>query len=225
MKNKTLKWYDPFLLKILPPIGTLFVKLLLYSCKIIHIEGKDYPGTALYTTWHQRMSFFARYLARKKLIIMISQSRDGEYGARMAKYLGFGYVRGSSTRGGVKALREMIIQLKKGRSAGILADGPLGPPRIVKTGPIIIARESGAPIVPIIWGCDRYWILNSWDRYLIPKPFARIVIKYGESIFIPPDARSDELEFYRKRLQDILNECTRWCDDFFNVVIPWGKGK
>ena len=152
MKNKIFKWYDPFLLRILPPVVTLFAKLLLYSCKIVRIEGKDYPGTALYTTWHQRMLFFARYLVNKKLIIMISQSRDGEYGARVAKYLGFGYVRGSSTRGGIKALREMIIQLKRRKSAGILADGPLGPPRIVKTGLVIIARESGVPIIPIVWG-------------------------------------------------------------------------
>jgi len=226
MENKKLlRWYDPFLLRTVPYAGALFIKLLLYTCKIVHIEGEDFSETALYATWHQRMSFFARYLAKKKLIILISQSRDGEYGAKLAKCLGFGYIRGSSTRGGIKAMREMITQLKKGKSVGILADGPLGPPRIAKTGPIIIARESGVPIVPILWGCDRGWIFNSWDRYLVPKPFSKIVIRYGKHIFVPQDIKAEGLEFYRKRLQDILNECTKWCDDFFGVTIPWQKEK
>jgi len=219
-----LRWCDPFLLEILPPVAAALVKLALHTCSIIHIEGKDYSETALYATWHQRMSFFARYLANKHLIIMISSSRDGEYGARMAKYLGFGYVRGSSTRGGIKALKSMIDYLKKGRSVGILADGPLGPPRIAKLGPILIARESGVPIVPIVWGCNRFWTLNSWDRYLIPRPFSKIVIRYGEPIFVPFDTKLPEnLEFYKKRLQDILNLCISWCDAFFNVDVPWKK--
>ena len=222
--NKILKWYDPFFLKILPPTGAFLVKTLLNTCSIVHIEGKDYNKPALYVSWHQRMSFFARYLAKKHLIIMISQSRDGEYGKRFADCLGFGYVRGSSSKGGIKALRNMIDYLKSGRSAGILADGPLGPPRIAKIGPIIIARDSGVPIVPIVWGCDRFWTLNSWDRYLIPKPFSKIVIRCEDPIFVPEDAKSAQaLEFYRKRLQNVLNKCVNWCDKFFGVNVPWKK--
>ncbi len=221
--KKILRRYDPILLRILPPVGAFFVKSLLNTCSIVGIEGEDHPEPVLYVSWHQRMSFFARHLAERHPVIMISQSRDGEYGRRFAEQLGFGYVRGSSSKGGIKALRDIINHLKGGKSAGILADGPLGPPRIAKIGPIIIARESKVPIVPIVWGCSRFCALSSWDRYLIPRPFSRIVIRYGDPIFVPADARSSKLEFYRKKLQDILNRCTRWCDDYFGVTVPWKK--
>jgi len=224
--KKILRWYDPFLLRILPPSGAFLVRLLLNTCSIVHIEGKEYDKPALYVSWHQRMSFFARYLAKKHPVIMISQSRDGEYGKRFADCLGFGYVRGSSSRGGIKALRDMINYLKEGRSAGILADGPLGPPRIAKTGPIIIARKSRVPIVPIMWGCNRFWTFNSWDRYLIPRPFSKIVIRAENPIFVPEkDESTKMLEFYRKRLQHILNTCVKWCDEFFGVTVPWKREK
>ncbi len=225
MTNKRIfKWYDPFLLQILPPIISLAGKTLLFSCHIVHQEGINYKNPAVYATWHQRMAFFARYLAGKNLIIMISQSRDGEYGAKIAKHLGFQYVRGSSTRGGIKALKNMINLLKQGNSAGILADGPLGPPRIAKMGPIIIARETGLPIIPIVWSCNRSWILNSWDRYIVPKPFAKVVVRHEKPLWVPKNIRTkEELEFYRKRLQDKLNECTQWCDKFFGLAIPWKR--
>lgn len=222
--KKNLRCYDPILLKILPPAGAFLVKSLLKTCSIVDIEGKDHPKPVLYVTWHQRMAFFARYLAQKHPIIMISQSRDGEYGRRFADYLGFGYVRGSSSKGGIKALRDMINYLKEGRSAGILADGPLGPPRVAKVGPIIIARESGVPIMPVAWGCSSFWTLNSWDRYLIPRPFSKIVIRYGSPIFVPKEAKSaKELELYRKNLQNTLETCAKWCDEFFGVTVPWKK--
>ena len=224
--RKIIRRYDYLLLRIIPPTGAFLIKSLLNTCAIVHIKGRDFSDPVLYVSWHQRMSFFARYLAEKHPVIMISQSKDGEYGRRFADYLGFRYVRGSSSKGGIRALRNMITYLKQGRSAGILADGPLGPSRIAKIGPIIIAREGNVPIVPIVWGCDRFWILNSWDRYLIPKPFSKVVIRYGNPIFVPKEAKStQELEFYRKRLQDILDICTQWCDNFFGVTVPCKKEK
>jgi len=172
------------------------------------------------------MSFFARYLAKKSPVILISQSRDGEYGAQIAKHLGFGYVRGSSTKGGIKAFRQMIEHIKQGRSIGILADGPLGPPRVAKTGPVLIASKGQVPIIPVVWSCNRFWVLNSWDRYIIPKPFSKIVIRHGDPLLVPSRlVLPEELEYYRKRLQNILNTCTKWCDEFFGVRIPCKKEK
>jgi len=228
MKNNksVFRWYDPLLLEFVPPLVAVLTKALLSTCAIIYIEGEDTSGPCIYVSWHQRMSFFARYLAKKNPIILISQSRDGEYGARIARYLGFGYVRGSSTRGGIKALRQIIEHLKKGRPVGILADGPLGPPRVVKTGPVLIASKSGAPIIPLMWSCNRFWLLNSWDRYMIPKPFSKIVIRHGDPLLVPSRLiLPEELEYYRKRLQNILNDYTKWCDEFFGVRIPCKKEK
>ncbi len=218
--KKILRWYDPIFLNIMPQVVASLAKILLNSCSIVRVEGSDFPGTCIYASWHQRMSFFARYLSKKRLIIMISQSRDGEYGARIAKFLGFEYVRGSSTRGGLSALKRMVSYLRSGRSVGILVDGPLGPPRIVKKGAIMISSMSQVPIVPIVWSCSRFWVLNSWDRYMIPKPFSKVVIKYGEPIFVPYKAKDEEIELYRKRLQECLNRDTDWCDRFFGVDVP-----
>jgi len=220
------RWYDPFLLNLVPPFITSLIKALLSTCSIIYIEGKDASAPCIYVSWHQRMFFFARYLAKKSPIILISQSRDGEYGARIAEHLGFGCVRGSSTRGGLKAFRQMIEHIKQGKSIGILADGPLGPPRVAKKGPILIASKSGAPIVPLMWSSNKFWILNSWDRYIIPKPFSKIVIRQGNPLLVPSRfSSSEEVEYYRKRLQNILNNYAKWCDEFFGVRIPCKKEK
>lgn len=223
MKKDVLKWCDSFLLKTAPPFVAFISKLLLNTCHIVHIEGKKISSSCIYVSWHQRMSFFARYLAKEHLVIMISQSRDGEYGARIANYLGFRHVRGSSNRGAVKVLKEIIEYARRGNSIGILADGPLGPPRVAKTGPILIASKSGIPIIPIMWSCTKFWTLNSWDRYMIPKPFSKVVIKIAEPIFVPDKISREEIEFYRKRLQNSLNELVNWCDGYFGVIVPCKK--
>jgi hypothetical protein len=157
------------------------------------------------------------------MTIMISQSRDGEYAARLADRLGFRGVRGSTTRGGFVALKELVALIKQGERVGMLADGPLGPARVAKIGTVIMAREAEAPILPIAWGADRCWVLNSWDRYLIPKPFARVAVYLAEPIWVPGSAKKKDLEFYRRRLEDELNQITRWCDEQFGAERPWRK--
>jgi lysophospholipid acyltransferase (LPLAT)-like uncharacterized protein len=154
---------------------------------------------------------------------MISASRDGEYAARVASWLGFKNVRGSSTRGGSKALKEIIRRMKAGEIGGMLADGPQGPARVAKMGSVIIARKARVPIIPVLWGADRCWVFNSWDRYLVPKPFARVVILYEEPVWIPETAGNEELERFRKRFEDLLNRGTLWCDEQVGGERPWRK--
>ncbi|MBW2083032.1 MAG: DUF374 domain-containing protein [Deltaproteobacteria bacterium] len=140
----------------------------------------------------------------KPLVVMVSQSRDGEYGASLVSLFGFSSVRGSSTRGGSEALKDLTELVIKGAWGGIVVDGPLGPPREPKIGAIVLAKKSRAPLMGVSWGADRCWVLNSWDRFLIPKPFARI-------------------ENYRSLLKEQLNEATAWCDEYFGVKRPWRK--
>ena len=228
-----LRWYDPILLNILPPVVTLVIKLLLYSCRVIKVEGREKEtdalaqsqGKAVYATWHQRVIFHGRHLAHKNLTVMISQSRDGEYATRLVSLFGHPNVRGSSTRGGPLALKELTQKIKEGGRAGILADGPLGPARVAKIGAVIMARETQVPLIPLTWGADRCWSINSWDRFLIPKPFARIFIHYPEPIWISPSADEEELEGYRCLLEERLNQGTRWCDTHFGPERPWRKVK
>jgi len=232
-EKSLLRWYDPILLKVLPPVVALLIKLLLFSCRVIKVEGREKEtealaqsqGRAVYATWHQRVIYHARYLAHHDLTVMVSQSRDGEYAVRLVSLFGHKNVRGSSTRGGSQALKEMTQKIKEGEKGGILADGPLGPARVAKIGAVIIAHNAQVPLIPILWGVDRCWTLNSWDRFLIPKPFARIVIYHVEPIWIPPSADGEKLEAYRRLLEESLNQGTRWCDECFGPERPWRKVK
>jgi hypothetical protein len=207
------------------------MKLLMLSCRVVRLEGLERAqeavsrtrGGAVYATWHQRMSYHFHHFGSRHVTMMISRSRDGEYAARVARWLGFREVRGSSTRGGSQALKEIIERMGKGEIGGMLADGPQGPPRKAKVGSVIMARDAGVPLVPVLWGADRCWVFNSWDRYLVPKPFARVAILYEEPILVPPDAEGERLEACRALFEDRLNRGTRWCDEQFGVVRPWRK--
>jgi lysophospholipid acyltransferase (LPLAT)-like uncharacterized protein len=230
-EKPSLRGYDPVLLKIIPPVVAFFIKSLMLSCRVVKIEGLEKVneaiavsgGRAVYATWHQRMSYHFHYFGARHVTIMISQSRDGEYAARVASWLGFKNVRGSSTRGGSRAVKELIRKIGEGERAGMLADGPLGPARIAKMGSVLIARDAGVPLIPVNWGSDRCWIFNSWDRYMVPKPFAKVSIFYADPIWIPISANGDELEGYRQLFEDYLNAGSLWCDEQFGLKRPWKK--
>jgi lysophospholipid acyltransferase (LPLAT)-like uncharacterized protein len=230
MEESYRAWYDRISLLIIPPLGALLIKLLMLSCRLVQTKGREWEvdalsryGGAIYPTWHQRMSYLAHFLGSRGVTAMISQSRDGEYAARIAQRLGFKNVRGSTSRGGTEALRSIIRAIKKGHNGGMLADGPRGPARVAKIGSVIMARNAGVPLIPLTWGGDRCWMFNSWDRYLIPKPFARVVVYIAEPIWVPKSAKGESLETYRLLLEKRLNEGTRWCDEQFGTERPWHK--
>ncbi len=120
-------------------------------------------------------------------------------------------------------MRELTRRIRDGELGGMLADGPQGPARVAKLGTVLIARDGNAPIIPVLWGADRCWTFNSWDRYLLPKPFARIVLYAAEPLWIPQTARGEELERYRLLLEERMNDGTRWCDMHFGPERPWRK--
>ncbi len=156
-------------------------------------------GRVLYASWHQRffpgITFFSK---RRPIAIMISQSRDGEMISRVVDVLGWRPVRGSSSRGGSLALQEIKRLARKGFNIGHIVDGPRGPFGIVKPGLLRIAQVSGLPILPTITSSPRPWIFRSWDRFMVPRPFSRVVIRFGTPIFIPADLTPDQFE--RKRV-------------------------
>jgi len=231
--ESTYRWYDPILFWVLIPAFSLLVRLLFLSCRVISLEGAENEKKAIemsgdrviYASWHQRLFYQIHRLRRRRITVMISQSRDGEYIARLVNWLGLRDVRGSSTRGGVDALKDLVRGIRNGANGGMIPDGPTGPPGEAKIGTIILSRMTGAPIIPISWGADRCWIFNSWDRFMVPKPFARISYYYGEPIFVPHSARTPEMEEFRKLLDDRLNNITRQCDEVFGVQRPSEKQK
>jgi lysophospholipid acyltransferase (LPLAT)-like uncharacterized protein len=234
MKSKDhkspLRPYDRLLLLALPPLLALLIKVLTASCRVVRIQGLEWErealsasATVLYATWHQRMMYLSRFMKPRGLWILVSQSRDGTYGAETAKWLGFRTIRGSSSRGGARALLQVSRHLKVSHPVGIFADGPRGPAREAKPGSVLMAARAGVPLLPMMYGADRCWVLNSWDRYLIPKPFARIAIHIGKPIHVPKSTRREDLEVYRRRFEDEMNTAARWCDDQFGKERPWRK--
>lgn len=228
---KRFRWVDAFLMAVLPALAALAIKSLLSTCRVVKAEGmerhdeaiRNSGGGAVYVTWHQRMSYFFYFGGSHHVTTMVSRSRDGEYVARLAAWLGFRTVRGSSSRGGARAVRELVRRMREGELGGMLADGPQGPARVAKAGTVMIARDAKVPIIPVLWGADRCWAFNSWDRYLLPKPFAKVVLLAAEPLYVPENADAQALESYRLILEGRMNEGTRWCDEHFGIERPWRK--
>jgi lysophospholipid acyltransferase (LPLAT)-like uncharacterized protein len=168
-----------------------------------------YRDRAIYVTWHRRMFAFFDFFGRRHVGVLISLSRDGEIVTQAAEHLGFQPVRGSSTRGAVGGMRELLRRLRSGQPVGFLADGPRGPLRRAKMGAVAASRDQGAPIVPVACSASRAWILRSWDRYIVPKPFARVFLLLGRPFTVPGDADAEGMEMYRRRLE---REIDRLCD-------------
>ena len=172
--------------------------------------------SVIYAFWHGRMLILTYSQRNRKIHVLISQHRDGEYIARIIHRLGFVSVRGSTTRGGSKALFEMCEKTAAGFDVGVSPDGPKGPGFKVHPGIIYVAQRSGMPIVPITSSAENRWNLSSWDRFLIPKPFSRTVIMLGKPIYVAPESTPEQLEEKRRELEQRLSNLTEKADSYFS---------
>jgi len=166
-------------------------------------------GRLIAAVWHQRFLPALAYVTKFrnfKPIVMISQSSDGELIASLAERLGLVPVRGSSTRGGREALMAMLRAIKKNPGVIHIVDGPTGPKGVVKPGLTAMAQVTGAPIFPVIISAEKAWVMRSWDRFLVPKPFSTVTIRWGEPFVVPRGTRSDQLEEFRKQVERLLLE-------------------
>ena len=154
---------------------------------------------------------------RQGIVTMASQSRDGEWIARWLEKNGYVVVRGSTTRGGSQALREMVRQVRSGRHAALTVDGPRGPARVVQPGVVQLARLTGAWILPITSSSSKPRFLASWDRYLLPGPFSRSVVAYGEPFAIP-EAMSESAAL--TRIASALDHVTQEADATAGITVP-----
>ena len=153
----------------------------------------------VFTLWHGRLLPCTYHHRHQGVVTLISQHRDGEYINRVVRKWGYTAVRGSSSRGGLDALRELVRHLKNGRSLAITPDGPRGPREKLKPGPLLAAQLAGAPVIPVASGASRASYFGGWDRFMIPHPFARLQIAYGEPVYVP--RRADEAQ-----LQSVAEE-------------------
>ncbi len=176
------------------------------------VEGQEHWDEAarggrlpIYTFWHDRIFAGSYFFRGRGIVIMTSQSFDGEYIARFIQRMGFGAVRGSSTRGGVGALVELTRLVRKGCPAGFSIDGPRGPRHVAKMGAVLLAKKTGQPVLPFGVNAERFWSLKSWDRMQIPKPFSRVRVRFAPPIHVPADADEATLARARDELQRALD--------------------
>jgi hypothetical protein len=197
-------------LPIIIGAGYTFIRLIgpTLRVSISHEEGAQ-PTVSqrplILSFWHACI-IPATYLFRNVGIrVMSSNSYDGEYMGRIIHKFGFVAVKGSSSRNAVRALLGLRRALQEGWAVAFSLDGPRGPRHKVKPGPVALARSSGVPLSTFHIAVENAWVLNTWDRLIIPKPFSRVLLRFGKLIPIPADASDEDLERHQQELQSSLD--------------------
>jgi lysophospholipid acyltransferase (LPLAT)-like uncharacterized protein len=151
--------------------------------------------------WHGRILPATFYFRRRGIVVITSENFDGEWIARIIERFGYGTARGSTSRGGRKAILQMMRDIKAGRPAGFTLDGPRGPARVAQAGAVWLASATGNPVLPFHLEASSHWSLRSWDRTQIPKPFSTVALVVGEPMEVPVDASDEVLEQSRQDLE------------------------
>jgi lysophospholipid acyltransferase (LPLAT)-like uncharacterized protein len=171
---------------------------------LAHLKG---GGSVLLCAWHQQFFSAIRHFQNYRVFnpsIMISRSNDGSMIAGVAERTGWHTVRGSSSKGGKAALRNVITHLRKSRLAAHIVDGPRGPAGEVKAGVIRLAHLTDAVIVPFTVSAEKGWHFNSWDNFLLPKPFSKVHLRFGKMLKFEPTKDAAVFEEQRVRLEKIM---------------------
>ncbi|HEY0306130.1 MAG TPA: lysophospholipid acyltransferase family protein, partial [Longimicrobiales bacterium] len=167
----------------------------------------------IYTLWHGRLLPLTYYHRRQNIATLISQSSDGEYIARVVERWGYTAIRGSSSRGGSGALREMVKLARAGRSMAITPDGPRGPRQQLKPGVLTLAQLTSQPMIPMSASATRAWWVDArWDLFLVPKPFATVYVRYAEPVYVPRDADEHTIARIGEQVQATLVRLTEETD-------------
>ena len=170
-----------------------------------HLQGIERSGRPpVLAFWHGRILPATYYFRRRGIVVITSENFDGEWIARIIERFGYGTARGSTSRGGQKALLQLRRDMAAGKAAGFTVDGPRGPARRAQAGAVWLAGATGNPLVPFHCEAAQHWTMKSWDRTQIPKPFTSVALAIGPPIQVPPEAHADELEAKRVALEQSL---------------------
>lgn len=205
--------------RVLPSIAARLISFLGASLRTTWVNDRpirargDRGEVCIFAFWHNRFLLmpwvYKRVRGAKNICVMASRSRDGQYISDVLGGFGFALARGSTSRGGGTAVMEMVEMLKAGMDAAVTPDGPRGPLYRVQPGIILASQLSGAPIVPLTIDTSRRKRLKSWDRFIVPLPFSRCAIVFGDPLTVPRDAGDGAREALRARLEGEMRELDR----------------
>jgi len=198
--------------------GALVLRLLGMSWRIERVRMAEYDAElargrrCIYALWHSRLLPLVFTHRGLGVAALVSRHRDGELITRIIERLGYVAARGSSTRGGEEGLRDMLEWADRGHSLTITPDGPRGPVERVKPGLLYLASRTGLPILPVAAAARSSWRLRSWDGFRVPRPFARLVVAYGDPIAVPADLDREALEAQRLEVEAAIARVTAEVD-------------
>jgi len=190
--------------KFLSLLGYLFLRMLHATLRVRHVRAYNLEGTPRYIVvfWHESILMAMHMRWHKPTTAIISRSKDGEIVAGVLRLYGADTARGSSTRGGEMALREVLRDIKAGKNIGLTPDGPKGPRRVVKDGVVYIAKVSGLPVVPVTFTARKKKRLRSWAQEVVPFPLSKALFLYGEPIVVPRDG---DVQEWRMKIEQAMN--------------------
>jgi lysophospholipid acyltransferase (LPLAT)-like uncharacterized protein len=209
---------DRLLLAVVPRLGHAYIRLLGATMRLDyrHREvlelARRQAGHYILAFWHSRFVMMPYAYPDRRLVVLLSEHRDARMLAPILERFGLQVAYGSSTAGGARALRALVARLNEGSDAGLAPDGPRGPRRRAKPGVLAAARLSGLPIVPVGFSASPARRLRSWDRTLVPRPFARGLFVYGQPLHVPREADAAELSRRRDELEVELDRLTDLAD-------------
>jgi len=202
---------DRFLIRAADLAFFLAIKIIGQTVKF-EIDGWENWQAAMrddqlpiYTFWHDRVFLATYFWQRRGIVVMTSRSFDGEYIARFIQRFGYGAARGSSSRGAIGAVVEMVRLMRAGCPAAFTIDGPRGPRYEAKMGSVLLAKKTGFPVLPFTITAKAFWEAKSWDHTQIPKPFTRARVIIARPINVASNADDDELAAKRNELQQALD--------------------
>ncbi len=203
------KWWRRVRPVVLSRLAYTLVRLLgaTFRIKVLNYEPiAALEGGKILCGWHGRSMIASIYFRKQGFWVIISKSKDGDIQTHVFENLGFNIIRGSTGRGGERALIESIRELRKGATMAITPDGPRGPSKVVQGGIMLMAKKAGAWLVPCGVSARPRALAKSWDRYMVPLPFAKCVMNFGAPVRVPADASDEEVEQIRLQLE---SEITR----------------
>ncbi len=209
---------EKLLLAVVPRVGYAYIRLLRFTMRLefrnreVLDRVRAESGQYILAFWHSRFVMMPYSYPGSRLVVMSSRHRDSQMLVRVLERFGLATAWGSSSAGGAAGLRDLLRRIRQGYDAGFTPDGPRGPRRRAKPGVVAAAKLSGLPIVPVAFSARPAWRLRSWDRTLVPAPFARGLFIYGDPLCIPRDADDEEGGRLRARLEEEMDRLTDLAD-------------